>query len=117
MDFIKLNETALQSSRQALVQQFDWEAFLVYSIATQNLKAIQSEDIEGTEIDDNIKNIFNDFAEYYRKKNQGERSESELRKMLKTLKKIVVELYYQADTNEKQIISESLSSINKAVGN
>ena len=65
MDFKRLNEYALETSRNELADHFDWSAFLVYSMAISNLD-FNANDIEGTEIDDNIKNIFDDFSKLLR---------------------------------------------------
>ena len=112
MDFKKLNEYALETARNELTNHFDWNAFVVYSMAVSNLNNASSNDIEGTEIDDNIKHIFDDFIKYYDKKNNGKDSIQELGIMMNTLKRIIFEVYYQATAKEKQIVVDCISSIN-----
>lgn len=114
MDFKRLNEYALETSRNELADHFDWSAFLVYSMAISNLD-FNANDIEGTEIDDNIKNIFDDFSKYYTKKNSGKNSDKELFDMLNTLKRIVIELFYQANLNERTKICDVIAEISKAI--
>lgn len=115
MDFKKLNEYALETARNELTNHFDWNAFIVYSMAVNNLNNASSNDIEGTGIDDNIKNIFDDFSKYFTKKSNGENSEAELAKMLVTLKRIIIELFFQANSDEKAKIKNVISEINSTI--
>ncbi len=111
MDFQKLNEIAMRDARNALVQRFDWQAFLVYSVALYNSQ--NTPDIEDTEIDDNIKSVFSDFMQYYNKKKAGHDASREFSDMLISFKKIITELYYQSNAEEKSKIKDIVSQIGK----
>ena len=112
MDFQKLNEMAMKDARNVLVQRFDWEAFLVYSIALNNAQNVP--DIEDTEIDDSIKSVFSDFVQYYNKKKLGHDASKEFQDMLSMFRKIITELYYQSNEEEKakiKIVIEKLHNL------
>lgn len=111
MDFQKLNEIAMKDARNILIKGFNWEAFLVYSIAMQNMQNVP--DIEDTEIDDNIKAVFTDFVQYYNKKQSGHDASKEFSSMLTAFRKIITELYYQSDDKEKEMIKSTLEKMQK----
>lgn len=70
-----------------------------YSIALNNTQNVP--DIEDTEIDDNIKSVFSDFVQYYNKKKSGQDASKEFQDMLSMFRKIITELYYQSNEEEK----------------
>lgn len=114
MDFQKLNEMAMRDARNILVQRFDWEAFMVYSMALQNTQTMP--DIDDTEIDDNIKAVFSDFVKYYTKKKLKQDASREFSTMLDSFRKIITELYYQSDSAEKEKIVETVEKLDRLKG-
>lgn len=110
MDFKKLNETAMNNARRTLVEHFDPNAFLVYSTALQNLQGM---DIEGTGVDDSIKNIFSSFLAYYKKARSGQNATDELSAMLADVRKMLIELYYQVGDDGKNEMKRTCEKILK----
>lgn len=110
MDFKKLNETAMSNARRVLVERFDPDAFLVYSVAMHNLQGI---DIEGTGIDDSIRDIFTAFSAYYKKAASGANAKKEFSEVVAQVQRMLTEMYYQADQDGKQKIKEICSNLVK----
>lgn len=111
MNTDKLHQTALATARNRLLQGFDMTAYLVYSIADSKLTALPDAEISDTEIDDNLKATFSDFVRYYHKKADGESAEQELSAMLVSFRKILTELYYQGNSDEKEKIRDTVDSL------
>lgn len=109
MDTRKLHEAALESSRKVLVDHFDWEAYLVYSTAQRSLSELDI--VPDSDVDDSIKEIFNDFVRYYKVKQSGSDSTAELSAMMLTVRRMIAELLCQATAAEKIIIKERLSGV------
>lgn len=57
----------------------------------------------------------NNNTKYYTKKNSGKNSDKVLFDMLNTLKRIVIELFYQANSNECTKICDVVTAISKAI--
>lgn len=57
----------------------------------------------------------NNNTKYYTKKNSGKNSDKILFDMLNTLKRIVIELFYQANSNECTKICSVIDEISKAI--
>ena len=108
MDFKKLNETAMNNARRTLVERFDPNAFLVYSVAMHNLQGI---DIEETGVDDLIRDIFTAFSAYYKKTASGVDAGKERSEMLAQVKRMLTELYYQTDYEGKREIKRACEDI------
>lgn len=104
MDIQKLHESALESSRKALFERFDPTAYIVYVLAQKSLESQSEGNIEDSEIDDNIKDVFSDFSKYYKAKNENAETSELLQSMMKSMKKIITELYYQSTATEKAMI-------------
>lgn len=103
MDYKKLSEHAMTEARKTLVDHYDPAAFMVYSIARQNLQGI---DLEGTEVDDSIRGIFWAFSAYHKKAvlNQDRTEEFDL--MMEEMRKMLTELYYQGTEEEKSSLKK-----------
>ena len=108
MDFKKLNETAMSSARRVLVERFDPEAFLVYSTAMHNLQGI---DIEETGVDDSIRDIFTAVSTYYKKTASGADATAEFSTVIEQVRRMLTELYYQADADGKNEIRKACEGI------
>jgi len=109
MDIKKLHETAFKSARDTLLNRFDPIAYIVYSLSLQNSEL--PEDIPDTDIDDNIRNVLDNFRKYYYKKSQNKNCSEELQSMLNTFNKIFSEIYYQCNQEEKKIFLSFIKAL------
>lgn len=119
----ELNNQAIELAKKSLAKGFDWQAFLVLSIAQQNLNLLSAplnnEDVtdfvKDSNIDENIQLFLNSFIQFSKLKSQNVNDENivqELNILLSFFKKIINELYYSSGTTEeREVIKNFLSSI------
>lgn len=108
MDFKKLNEAAMSSARRVLLERFDPDAFLVYSAAMHNLQGI---DIEESGVDDSIRDIFTAFSAYYKKSASGADAAAEFSTVIEQVRRMLTELYFQADADGKNEIRRACEGV------
>lgn len=119
----ELNNQAIELAKKSLAKGFDWQAFLVLSIAQQNLNLLSAplnnEDVtdfvKDSNIDENIQLFLNSFIQFSKLKSQNVNDENivqELNILLSFFKKIINELYYSSGTTEeREVIKNFLFSI------
>lgn len=101
----KLNDKAIELAQKSLQKSFDWQAFLVLSMANLNKKDTPLEHndiIPETEIDDNILCFYNNFISYYNNKKNNVHTLNELSQLISLLQKIINKLYYTCNTLEEK---------------
>lgn len=117
----ELNEKAIELANKSLAKGFDWQAFLVLSLAQQNLLSTPQIDenvsdlVQDSNVDENIQLFLKKFIKFSKLKKQNINNEqviNELNILLSFLKKIINELYFSSETTEeKQTIIHFLSNI------
>lgn len=103
MDFKKLSEHAMAEARKTLVDHYDPAAFMVYSVARQNLQGI---DLDGTEVDDSVRGIFWAFAAYHKKSVLQQERTEEFEMMMEEMRRMLTELYYQGTADERAALKK-----------
>lgn len=100
-----LNNKAIELAQKSLQKSFDWQAFLVLSMANLNKNNIPQENsdiLPETQIDDNILCFYNNFISYYNNKKNNAHTLNELSQLISLLQKIINELYYTCNTLEEK---------------
>ena len=119
----ELNEKAIELANKSLAKGFDWQAFLVLSLAQQNLESLLTpinnvnitDYVEDSNVDENIQLFLNQFIHFSKLKSQNVSNENivqELNILLSYFKKIITELFYSSEnTEEREVIKNFLSSM------
>lgn len=123
MNFLELNKKAKEIALKNLDRGFDWQAFLVLSIAVQNEERMWEpvDVVPESNVDEGIKTLLNMFAEYINTKRAycaGTATEKDveerLEKYLKQNERIYKELLFSCDTErEKEIIKKHMEELKK----
>lgn len=121
MNFPELNKNAEEIAVANLKKGFDWQAFLVYSIAIANKERIgQPVDVvPESQTDEGIQNLLNLFADYinakksfYAKAGSVKDVEEKLERLLKQEVKIFNEIRLTCETQgEKEIYRQYIEKI------
>lgn len=119
----EINDKAIQIANNSLQKGFDWQAFLVLSVAQQNLTFLNDERnkdvidyVKDSGVDENIQLFLNKFINFSEIKKQdnvdNEQVINELNTLLSFLKKIITELYFSSNTmEEREVIKNFLFNI------
>lgn len=97
---------AKQLAEKAMAKGFDVEAFLVLS----EIKRLEQNNFPDTEVDDYLININQLFSQYYEN-----HSDQNLAILLNTIRRMLSELYYFIEPQQKEIFLEHLQDIQNIV--
>lgn len=106
----ELNEKAIELAQASLKKGFDWQAFLVISLAQQNLNTLNTpkeiiDYVPESVVDENIQLFLKKFISFSNK-NTNENNIEILKELLQFLKKIINELYFSSETTEERKLFE-----------
>lgn len=123
MNFLELNKKAEEIAIANLKKGFDWQAFLVYSVAIANKERIgQPVDVvPDSKVDEAIQELLTLFADYINTKKAGfcgagdaKESAVKLEKLLKQNVRILKEIGLTCDTpGEKDVYKKYMEEIRK----